>query len=240
MKKHNAFFYMIIGLSLLVVAGLIWLLDPGRTPDTPAVLLPPAVSGDSTVSGEVGENDSVLRITPATVQAALATLNRADSYSRSLQIRDFYSGGSRNRRIDVYSRSDALRLDIFADGSETEHVLLRDGQKWLWYADTDRIYSGPAADSDADAYQTLLTYEAMLGAPPEDILDAGYTDFNDTRCIFVRWRFGTLGYESECYIDPVTGLLLGERCYDGALLIYSMDSTAPVLTLPEESWFAVP
>lgn len=240
MKNRSVFFYMIIGLALLIAAGLVWLLAPGNAPDTPAVVLPTAVPADSVDPGEAETNGSVLNVTPANVQAALATLHRADCYSRSLQIRDFYSGGSRSRKIDVYSRADALRIDIYADGSAAEHVLLQDGQKWLWYADSDRVYIGEAAAADADAYQTVLTYEDVLDAPAEDILDAGYADFNGVYCIFVRWRFGSLGYESECYIDPASGLLLGERSYDGDVLVYSMDSTLPELTAPEDSRFTAP
>ena len=59
-------------------------------------------------------------------------------------------------------------------------------------------------------------------------------------CIFVRWRSGALGYVSECYIDPDTGLLMGERCYDGDTLIYSMDSSVPDITTPDESVFELP
>ena len=42
------------------------------------------------------------------------------------------------------------------------------------------------------------------------------------------------------YIDPGTGLLMGERCYDGEKLIYSMDSSVPDITTPDESVFVLP
>ena len=62
----------------------------------------------------------------------------------------------------------------------------------------------------------------------------------DKRIEEARSTLKEYGYESECYIDPATGLLLGERSYDGAVLTYSMDSTVPELTAPEESLFAAP
>ena len=240
MKNRNAFFYIMIALALLAVVGLVFFLAPGRTPDTPAVLLPTPVPTESVSSGGGTPTAEALAVTPATVQTVLSTLDRTETYSRSLRVQDFYSGGSRSRNIAVYASPDALRLDISADGSPEEHVLLRDGRKWLWYSDAAGVYTGPAAASDADAYQTTLTYEDVLSAPKEDILDAGYVEFGGVYCIFVRWRFGALGYESECYIDLATGLLLGERCYDGDVLIYSMDSGAPELALPEASLFAPP
>ena len=62
----------------------------------------------------------------------------------------------------------------------------------------------------------------------------------ERKCVFVRWRSPMLGYASECWIDPDTGLLLGERRYDGDILIYSMDSSVPDLTTPDESVFTPP
>lgn len=240
MKNRNAFFYIIIVLVLLAVVGLVFFLAPGSTPDTPAVRLPSPAPTES--AGSAGDESAagVLSVTTDTVQTVLATLTRAESYSRTLTVRDFWSGGSRGRKIDVYALPGALRLDVAADGSPTEHVLLRDGQKWLWYDGADDVYTGSAADRDADLFQTVLTYEDVLSAPARDILDAGYTDFNGTYCIFVRWRYGTMGYESECYIDPATGLLLGERSYDCEVLFYSMDSTVPELAPPDGALFAAP
>ena len=240
MKNRNAFFYIMIALALLAVVGLVFFLAPGSAPDTPAVLLPTPAPTENVSSGGGTPAAEVLAVTPATVQTVLATLDRIEAYSRTLRVQDFYSGGSRSRSITVYASPDALRLDISADGSPEEHLLLRDGRKWLWYADADGVYTGPASDGDADAYQTILTYEDVLAAPKKDILDAGYVEFGGVYCIFVRWRFGALGYESECYIDLASGLLLGERCYDGDVLIYSMDSDTPELGLPAEALFAAP
>ena len=240
MKHRSLIFYIIIVLALLAVAGLVLYLAPGRTPDTPAVLLPAPAPTENAGGSAAQETDTVLAVTPATVQAALATLHRADCYSRTLQVTDFYSGGSRSRSISVSAKDGMLRLDLVPEDGAAEHVLLADGQKWLWYDDAPDVYSGPAADSDMDGYQTILTYEDVLAAPAKDILDAGYTEFGGMNCIYVRWRFGTMGYVSECYVDPVSGLLMGERCYDGEALIYSMDSDAPDLKTPKDNRFAVP
>ena len=140
----------------------------------------------------------------------------------------------------MWSQGDRLRLRISGEGEVQEDLLFSGGDVWIWYSDSSDIYRGAAGSGGADAWQTLLTYEDMLGAPASDILDAGYTVFSGTDCIYVRWRSGTLGYLSECYIDPVTGLLMGERCYDGEKLIYSMDSSVPDITTPDESVFVLP
>ena len=181
-------------------------------------------------------------MTPATVQTAVETLRRSDSYSRTLSIQDFWSGGRRSRTLRVWVRGDNLRLSIAEDVSDAvqENVLIKGGEKWIWYSDSGSVYRGPVRSGDADGFQTLLTYEALLDAPAEEILDAGYAEFAERNCIFVRWRSGELGYVSECWIDPATGLLMGERRYDGEILIYSMESSAPDLTTPDDALFAEP
>lgn len=242
MKKRGAFFYILIILALAALVGLVFLLAPGAEPDTPAVVLPSATpSGGGT--GEIPDSfdaENTIAVTPATVQAAVATLARADCYSRTLQVRDFWTGGSRDRTVTVWANGSELRLTVSSSGSAQEHVLLKGQEKWLWYSDGSSVFRGSVLPGDADGYQTLLTYEDMLAVPAADILEADFVDFNGMGCIYVRYRSGTLGFESECYIDPATGLLMGERCYDGEHLFYSMDSSVPDLTAPDAAVFAVP
>ena len=244
MKKRSASFYIVIILALLAVGVLVFLLAPGRRISTPPVAFPSETPADVPIpvapenTGSGGE--AVIAVTPETVQTVIATLHRIDSYSRTLDVRDFSSGGSRTRTIEVWCRGDRLRLHISGDGTADQELLFRDREKWIWYEDGDAVYHGDELPGDTDSWQTILTYEDVLNAPREDILDAGYTDFSGMNCIFVRWRIGTLGYVSECYIDPDTGLLMGERCYDGEKLIYSMDSSLPDVTTPNENVFALP
>ena len=243
MKKRGASFYILILLSLLALGVVVFLLLRSQQPSTPAVVLPtaPPVDASAPAAPESTAGVQMIAVTPATVQAVVGTLRRIDSYSRTLTVRDFWSGGSRSRTVDVRARGDKLRLSIRSgDDSPQQEVLLSGAEQWVWYSDADAVYHGEATSGDADAWQTLLTYEDVLEAPAEDILDAGYTDYDGVNCIYIRWRSGTLGYVSECWIDPDTGLLMGERCYDGDILFYSMDSSAPDVTTPDESVFAAP
>lgn len=243
MKNRSAFFYIIIILALLAVAGLVFLLAPGNEPETPAVLLPTPVPADTvTETPDISAGAEVLSVTPETVQTVIRTLQRSGSYSRRLYVCDYWSGGSRNRTIDVWVRGNDLRLTVQTEGSPIQEcLLLRDNEKWTWYSDEPSSVFHSAAPSDnTDAYQSIMTYEKVLQHPVTDILDAGYTDFSDISCIFVRFRSGRLNYESECFIDPSTGLLMGERCYDHGVLIYTMDSSEPEISTPDDTVFAIP
>ena len=242
MKNRNAFFYIIIFLALLAVAALVFLLAPGRDPDTPAVLLPSPIPADTTAGTSASpDSPETLAVTPETVQAVIATLHRAESYYRMLTVSDFWSGGSRSRSIEVWAQGDMLRLIIRTEGERTlEHILLKGGRRYLWYSDAGGVFRGEARDGDFDAFQTILTYEKVLSLPVSDILDARYEEYEGIPCISVRFRSGELGYESECYIDPSTGLLMGESCYDGDFLVYSMHSSEPTLASPDDMMFAEP
>lgn len=245
MKKRGVSFYILILLALLAVAVLVYLLFPGRQSSTPAVTLPtpPPAESAAPSAPEQAEGTQRIAVSPDTVQTVIATLRRSDSYSRSLSVEDLWSGGSRMRTVRVWARGDNLRLGITDDGNPDlpqQNVLVKGGEKWIWYADSSRVYRGPLLPGDADAYQSILTYEALLRADISDILDADYRTFGERNCIYVQWRTGGEGYVSECYIDPGSGLLMGERRYDGDILIYAMDSSIPDLTTPDESVFAEP
>ena len=243
MKKHGVFFYILILLALLAVASMVFLLLPGREVSTPAVHLPTPQPAESAAPSapQSAPGSQIIAVGPETVQTALATLRRSDSYSRSLTIQDYWSGGGRVRTVQVWARGDNLRLAVTTDGDRApaqEHILLRGEEKWIWYADSPRIYHGPVLEGDADAYQTSMTYEALLSADSSDILAADYRPYEEIDCIFVQWR--DADYVSECFIDPATGLLMGERRYEGDILIYSMDSSVPDLTTPDETIFTAP
>ena len=186
-----------------------------------------------------GYRGEEIAVTPATVQAAIATLARPGSYARTLYTELFWSGGSRADELDVWVRGENTRI-VIRGGDEEKNILLRADGTWLWYTGADGAYRGPARTGDSDAWQTLLRYEDILSADPDDITDAGYTDFGGEHCIYARWRAGELGYESLCYVSVDTGLLMGLQTYDGEILIYSMHSSEPDISTPDDDLFEPP
>ena len=121
-----------------------------------------------------------------------------------------------------------------------KNVLLAGREKWVWYGDREGVFHGTVRAGDPDAYQTLLTYEDVLALPVKQITDAGYTDFEGTDCVFVRYTDGPFHYDHCCYIAVDTGLLMGQESFDGDALIYSMRSTVPDISTPDEALFQPP
>lgn len=241
--KRGLSFYILIALALAVLAVLIFMLAPGSAPETPAVHLSPPPAPDSALSPSSAPEAAarVIEVTPDTVQTAISTLSRADSYSRALTVQDFWSGGSSTTEIGVWVRGDFTRVTLRDSARDTvKNILIKGDEKWIWYSDSALVWHGKAREGDADAYQTLLTYEDVLALDKEAITGAGYADYNGENCIYVRYGGGPLGYENLCYISDRTGLLMGVETYDGDVLVYAMRSGTPDISTPDESIFAEP
>lgn len=241
MRKRSLFIILII-LVLLVIAGIVFFLMPGNDPETPVVALatPIAVDNSAWESGNSSDG-KIIAVSPETVQTVISTLHRAESYSRILNVQDVWNGGKRERSIAVYANGDNLRLDVNGlSGTLIEHLLIKGQDKWIWYSDRPGVFHTAAGDSDTDSYQSILTYEDALSVPVKDILEADYREYSGQNCIYFRFRNGLLGYESECFVDPSTGLLMAERTYDGDFLFYSMDSSVPDISTPDDSVFLEP
>lgn len=242
MKRQSIILYILIFLVLAGTAGMIFLSDFYSAPDTAAVILPTAPPDGGKDDDSNAENaPQVVEIKADTVQAALRTLSRADSYSRTLCVDSFWEGGESRRNIDVWVNGSSARLDISrTDGSSTMHLLIDGDEKWLWYSGFYGSYHGVAAESEADRWQGLLSYEHILELDSDNITEAGYTDFQGEMCIYVRYISGELGYENVCYVSTVSGLVMGEESYSAGTLTYRMSSTAPSLAIPEEDIFEHP
>ena len=242
MKHRGAYFYILIVLALAAVAGMILLLAPGAAPETAPVTLTsaPQPSPSAPASQSEGPGDSVLELRPDNVQTVVALLKRADSYSRTLTAQSFWNGGSAETEYDVLVRGDNVRVTV-RDGSGVDKlILLRGAEKWIWYSDGSGVWHGPAAEGEADEWQSVPSYEDLLELPAEDILDALYTEYDGETAVCARYRSGALGYETVCYISDVSGLLIGAEIYDGAKLIYTLHSGPVDISTPDEAAFTPP
>ncbi|MBR1496861.1 MAG: hypothetical protein IJ617_04485 [Oscillospiraceae bacterium] len=239
----GAFFFALTALALVMLTVLVFLLGPGARPETPAVILAapvPAENGESSRATD-GTDNRILTVDVNSIQNVVATLSRAENYSRVLTATTYWNGGSSVREITVWVHGAQARLRIREGGSETEQqILLRDGKKWIWYSDRPGVWTGRAALGDTDAYQTLRGWEEILTVDRRSIIDAGCTVYNGTLCVYARYAKGSLGYESLSYIAVDSGLLMGAETYDGDTLIYSLSSTSPVFSTPDEAVFEIP
>ncbi|MBQ9413041.1 MAG: hypothetical protein IJU29_08105 [Oscillospiraceae bacterium] len=242
-RKRGTFFYVLLVLAVVALGGLLYLLNPSATPETAPVHLAPLPSAEPTParSGGASADRRLIAVDADTVRSVLGSLSRAESYSRTLSVQRFWSSGSVSTELSVWVRGDSIRIaGRDESGQEEKNVLLRGGEKWIWYTGQPGVWHGPAREGDGDAYQMLSPYEDILRLDRGAILDAGCETYEDELCIYVRSKSGSLGYETLSYISVDTGLPVRTEVYDGQTLIYAMYSSPALLTPPDSVVFAAP
>ena len=239
MRDRAVFIGVACAVLVIVLIVLAVSLLPGSAPETAQVLLPEDTSPPVSENAGEAEKDKVLSVTPETVQSALSTLSRVQEYTRTVTAETFWPGGESTRSIDVAVSGGSTALTV-TEGGKVKHILLSGEEMYIWYDASSGVYSGPAAEKDADEYQGILTYEDILTLDTGNILDAGYEEYKGEECLFAEYTDGVFGYVSRVWVSMESGLLMGSETYDGEELIFRVSSTVPVLAAPEESVFALP
>lgn len=243
MRRRQTILYILTAIVLGMVVWIVFSFFPSSQVNTVPVVLPtaPADEGDDEKDKPQDISELEVSISVDNVQIALETVARADNYSRILTVESFWSGGSSSQTIDVAARSGNVKMIISRpDDTLIKYILIADGEKWIWYSDSETVYRGAAAENEADRWQTLLSYEDILTLDKGNILEATFDEYAGEMCIYVRYISGEFDYENRAWIDVDSGLLMAQETYDGDGLIYRMSSTAPDLSTPDESIFAKP
>ncbi|NCB51314.1 MAG: hypothetical protein EOM54_05470 [Clostridia bacterium] len=241
-KKANIFLISIIVLAAAVM--LFALFGNGGSVETASVILPTPITGGETQGSEGnGEGGlSLAEVTPRTVQSIIERLSRAESYSRTVTVEEFWDGGSSNTELSAWTSGGSTLIRLAA-GDKIENILLRDGTLYIWYDNSEEVYSASSGDTGAaraDGWLRCLTYEDLLEMPVSAITNAGYTDYAGEACIFAEYYSENFGYRNVVYVSVSTGLLIGAETYDGDILIYRMTSGTPDLSVPNESLLLPP
>lgn len=238
--RRNIINIIALAALLLLVLALTWLSFGGGT-DTAPVVLPSPVAADGDGDDSPGKNKthSTVNITANTVQAVIATLQRADSYTRTLTVHRFWSGGESETNIDVYVSGSSTKAVIREFDSE-KHVLVVGEDLWIWRTGESGIFTGKASENADDEFQSIPTYEDILLLDKGDITGAGYVEYGAQYCVFVEYVSGILQYKTKVYIPIDTGLVSGCERYDGEELVYSVTSSSVSLITPDDEVFSIP
>lgn len=236
-KKRIIYISAGLGTLLLVAALLAW--SGHRTAGS---IVLPAVQGDTTgVEDPGGENRlHVVAISPETVGMAVATLSRPASYSRTQVVETFWSGGSGQSVTQASVSGGRTRLDTQQAGGSVRHTLLSGSAAAVWYDDEKTWTRLRAGEAAADLAARMLTYEAVLALPAEEIAAADYREREGVYCIYVETRQDAAGYVTCYWIGVENGLLwAAERSWNGAL-VYRFTAGQTAAEPPEESLFLLP
>ncbi len=245
--KHRKL--VIVAAAVLVVAAAVLAMLFLDLSASPAEVRLAASRGEAEEQGRgagegAGNAPVYAALRPDTVQFALSAIEKPAACSCRYAVESFWEGGESLCRVTVHLREGLKRVRQERESGEKNYLLTEDTY-YIWYGAEGEVLSGPrsgalAGSALAEAVQMSGSYEDLLALEPSAILKTAYEPLEGQPCIYVRARMGRLGYVSDYYIAPDTGLLLKNEIWDGEKLVYRLSSEEIVLSAPDEAEFALP
>lgn len=192
--------------------------------------------GPSSIDGAL----TVIEVTPSTVQAAIATLARPESYRRTVTIEQLWNSGAGSYEVTVTVNGVWTRTDRTMPDGRARHTITGPETVYVWYNNEEAVYSGPVGAISADVEQSIPTYEDILELPVEQITAADYRTISDVYCIYVETTEDTAGYVLRYWVSVDTGLLVAAEKLEGNSTVYRMAALTADQTVETESSFQLP
>lgn len=241
-RKLNWITWGVLALAILILSLM---LGSSLSRRTAHITLPSSdpprdsASGDGTsASGTL----TVVEVTPDTVQAAIASLSRPESYERDVTIEYLWNGGSGTQQLHTAVHGPWTRVDRTLPDGQTR-VSLTDGETtYIWYGDDSgaQVYRAPAGDISADDEQSILTYEDILDLPAEAVAFADYRSLDALTCIYVETSADEAGYVTRYWVSVENGLLVQAERLRGEDTVYRMTALSMDQTETGASRFTLP
>lgn len=246
MSRKKMMAFSITVSVFLMLAITISLFFSGKT-KTPVAVLPTAVvsSPGSTPAGPDSDEFQLLEITIDNVQAVIESLSRPSSYLRAIILDTYLDQGKVSYHITAWVKNKVCKTSASRiGGNQVANTIVTEEYVYIWYGDEydyRRVKLGQESPEQvADEYQKIPTYEEILLLDKEDILEAGYAEYESEPCIYVKANTGLLGYTYEYYVSARTGLLVLAETFDGDTLIHSTAAGSPNLSEPSDDVFRLP
>ena len=238
-KKRNGITWTFIVLTILIVA--IMMAGSFRRPER--IQLPAADSTSGSASGETDVNDdalTVVEVTPETVQVAIGSLSRPESYSRRVTVEQIWSGGSSTMETEVSVQNGWTRTDRTLPGGQVRHTVTDGATTYIWYNSEETVFETPAGIISADTEQMIPTYEDILALSVDTILAADYRTISDVNCIYVETVQDPYGYAMRYWVSVDTGLLVAAEKLLEDEAVYRMAALKLEDTVPTDEAFVLP
>lgn len=210
---------------------------------TPEVVLPSLTPLPSDVpDGPSGAgNYQRVEVTPQTVQQVVATLERPESYARTITAETLGAGGQFGvTQATVTVDGGWTQTALTLPDHRTQHSLIGGGRRYVWYGAERTWREYDAAEHSADLSQRLPTYEDVLTADKADIVHAEYALSEQLPCIYIAVLEPSTGYVESYWVSVDTGLLVhAESSKDGEVFYRMSGYTVETPATPGQS-FALP
>lgn len=217
----------IVLIALILAAAIVYSFSVGHFQDTPEVgFARPEPSQSPGPGGQDLPGDTVqVEVTPDTVQSVIRTLDRYTSYRRSVSV-EYLSGGTVLSALTAEVAVDGgwTRCDVTGPDGRTEHTIVGDEKRWIWYGDGPDYAELSAQEDAPDLAQRLPTYEDVLELDRSDISAAGYEFREGLPCVYVEVVQPELEYQERFWVSVESGLLVASETVKGEELVYRMSS----------------
>lgn len=236
-RRLNWITWSFVGLTVLVLAMML-----ANTLRSPVEIVLPDTSGpqDSQEGNLDASGDmAVVAVTPSTVQAAIATLDRPEAYRRTVSIEQIWSGGSGAYEVAETVRNGWTRTDRVMPDGQVRHAITGPDEVYIWYNSRNTVYHGASGEITADNELPIPTYEDILELDEERITAADYRELSGTACIYTEAQTGA--YTLRYWVSVETGLLVSAEKLENEETVYRMtamtldpaEPTAEEFTLPD-------
>ena len=239
-RKLNGITWAVLAAAIILVA----LMLGSSLNRTAHITLPSSDPPKDPAAGDSGAGAAltVVEITPETVQAAISSLSRPESYGRSMTVEYLWDGGSGTHELYTIVRGPWTRVDRGLPDGNTRISLTNGEETYIWfgYGQDAEVTALPAGAFSADVEQSIPTYEDILDLPAEDILLADYRPLEALTCIYVETAADEAGYSTRYWVSVENGLLVQAERLLGETAVYRMTSLSVDQTEYDASRFTLP
>ena len=229
-----------VGFAGLIALVVVLMLANSLRP-SPRIELPSQEEeGVQSEESSSGDGLTVVEIRPDTVQAAVATLERPETYQRELVVQQFWDNGSGTMENTVTVSGGWTRVDQTLARDRVRHSVTDGRMTYIWYNSQRTVYAAQAGEISADMEQAIPTYEDVLDLPVDAIAATGYEEQGGLSCICVETAADELGYRQRYWISVDSGLLVCSETLEGEQTVYRMSSYAVERPVPAGTQFALP
>lgn len=221
-RKHRNVIAVLV--ALVIAAALFSAFSVNYFHKPPQVVLPsltppPSAAASPTAGGDFER----VEVDPTTVQRVIATLERPESYARSITVETVGADGEIGQTTaQVVVDGGWTQITATLPDGRVCHTIVGEGKRYVWYGDQSAWQEYPAQERTADLSQRLPTYEDVLAVAQSTIVDAQYASSGDLPCVYVAVEEEELGYVEEYWVSVDTGLLVRSESYQGEDVFYRM------------------
>ena len=201
----------------------------------------PSLQPDSSTDSPAGQHAQRVEVTTGTVQAVIASLDRADSYYRPLTVQTFWDGGSSVTSVQTWVDGGCTYSRVVQPSGSVRYSLSDGTALYYWYSGSSAYMTAPANSLNADLAQRIPTYEDVLDLPPDLIRSAGYSAYGDHPCVYAETEADELGYLERYWVSVESGLLVAFEAEKDGQIVLSVNATYPITApCPSNVRFALP